>query len=150
MEESQLREIDKKNIWHPFSPLAGNDPILVVKALGCYLYTADGRKIMDAISSWWVNIHGHAHPIIAKAIADQAVQLEHVIFAGFTHIPAIELSERLMALLPKDQSKIFFSDDGSTATEVAIKLSIQYWHNKGVKRKKIIAIEGAYLQCAFC
>lgn len=135
---------DRANIWHPFSPLAGSDPLYVKEAEGLYLITEEGREIMDVISSWWVNIHGHCHPKIAKAIARQARQLEHVIFAGFTHKPAIKLSETLLQLLPDDQSKVFFSDNGSTATEVAIKLAIQYWYNQGVTRKKVIAIEGAY------
>ncbi len=136
--------LDRANVWHPFSPLAGNEPLFVSHAKGLYLYTEDGREIMDVISSWWVNIHGHSHPKIAKAIARQAGELEHVIFAGFTHKPAIKLSETLLELLPDDQSKVFYSDNGSTATEVAIKLAIQYWYNQGTARKKIIAIEGAY------
>ena len=137
-------KLDKKNIWHPFSPLASTNPLLVKRAKGVYLHTADGRKIIDAISSWWVNIHGHANKKIAKAVAKQASSLEQVIFAGFTHKPAIRLSKTLLSLLPKDQSKLFFSDDGSTSVEVALKLAIQYWHNQGVQRKKLIAIEGAY------
>lgn len=135
---------DKENIWHPFSPLAGNDPTLIKKGRGIYLHTYDGRKIIDAISSWWVNIHGHANKKIAKAISRQAWSLEQVIFAGFTHKPAIRLSKTLLKLLPPNQGKLFFSDDGSTSVEVAIKLAIQYWHNRGINRKKIIAIEGAY------
>ena len=142
--KSKLEQIDQEYIWHPFSPLAGNQPIPVVKAEGCYLYTEDGRRILDAISSWWVTIHGHGHPIIADAIAKQAHQLEQVIFAGFTHAPAVRLSEILMEILPGKPSKLFFSDDGSTSTEVAIKLAIQYWHNQGKPKRKIIAIEGAY------
>jgi adenosylmethionine-8-amino-7-oxononanoate aminotransferase len=141
---TELEKIDQKNIWHPFSPLAGNKPIPVERAEGCYLYTSDGRKILDAISSWWVNIHGHANPIIAKAIADQAMKLEQVIFAGFTHRPAVELSELLINMLPGSIDKLFFSDDGSTSTEVAIKLCIQYWHNLGKPKRKVIAMEGAY------
>jgi adenosylmethionine-8-amino-7-oxononanoate aminotransferase len=136
---------DKANIWHPFTPLSGaSDPLLITGAQGIYLHTADGRKIIDGISSWWVNLHGHAHPKIARAVADQAAKLEHVIFAGFTHEPAIKLSENLLSILPQGFSKIFFSDNGSTAVEVALKMAIQYWHNKDVNRKKIIAIEGAY------
>lgn len=136
---------DKANIWHPFTSLEGApDPILITKAEGIYLHTSDGRKIIDAISSWWVNLHGHAHPKIAKAVADQAAKLEHVIFAGFTHEPAIKLSQNLLSILPSTFSKIFFSDNGSTAVEVALKIAMQYWHNKGIDRKKIIAIEGAY------
>ncbi|MFZ9045508.1 MAG: adenosylmethionine--8-amino-7-oxononanoate transaminase [Cyclobacteriaceae bacterium] len=141
---TELERIDRQNIWHPFSPLAGNKPIPVEKARGCYLYTTDGRKILDAISSWWVNIHGHGNPAIAQAIADQARELEQVIFAGFTHRPAVQLSELLMRILPSCMDKLFFSDNGSTSTEVAIKLSIQYWYNRGHRKRKVIAIEGAY------
>ena len=104
-----LSELDRKNIWHPFTSLeAGEDPILIEKAEGIYLYSNDGRKIIDAVSSWWVNLHGHSHPTIAKAVAIQAKTLEHVIFAGFTHEPAIRLSENLLTILPQNQVKIFF------------------------------------------
>lgn len=120
------------------------EPEMLERAEGVNLYTKDGKKIIDVISSWWVNLHGHSHPYIAKAIADQANTLEHVIFAGFTHEPAIRLAERLLEILPDNQSKIFFSDNGSTATEVAIKMAFQYFHNQGGERKKIIAIDGSY------
>lgn len=140
-----LLTLDRKNIWHPFTPLQGtDDPILIKSAKGVYLETHDGKKILDAISSWWVNIHGHSHPEIAKAIADQASTLEHVIFAGFTHEPAITLSQNVLSILPANQQRIFFSDNGSTAVEVAIKMALQYWYNQGIRRKKIIAINGAY------
>jgi len=136
---------DNEYIWHPYTSLQGvDDPILVESAKGVYLHTADGRKILDAVSSWWVNIHGHCNDYIADAIARQARTLEHVIFAGFTHKPAIELGERLLQLLPGNQKKIFYSDNGSTAVEVAIKMAVQYWYNKGVSKNKIIAIEGSY------
>ena len=141
---SKLEDIDKENIWHPFSPLASSQPIAIKKAKGMYLYTHDGRKIMDAISSWWVNIHGHSHRKISKAISRQAAKVEQVIFAGFTHKPAIDLSKTLKQILPGNISRIFFSDDGSTSVEVALKLSIQFWYNQGKPRRKIIAIEGAY------
>jgi adenosylmethionine-8-amino-7-oxononanoate aminotransferase len=142
---NDLLKSDKQNIWHPFTPLVGaDDPIFIKSASGVYLHTHDDKKILDAISSWWVNIHGHAHPEIAKAIADQAMSLEHVIFAGFTHEPAIRLSENLLTILPNNQKKIFFSDNGSTAVEVAIKIACQYWFNKGEKRKTIVALKGAY------
>jgi adenosylmethionine-8-amino-7-oxononanoate aminotransferase len=142
---SDLSAKDKANIWHPFTPLIGApEPLLITHAEGIYLHTADGRKIIDAISSWWVNLHGHAHPKIAKAVAEQAAKLEHVIFAGFTHEPAIKLSENLLSILPSNFSKIFFSDNGSTAVEVALKMAVQYWFNKSINRKKIIALEGAY------
>src|SRR5258708_7773360 len=141
-----LEATDRKNIWHPFTPLEGApEPFFVESAQGVYLNLKDGRKIIDAVSSWWVNIHGHSNPVIAKAIGDQAKKLEHVIFAGFTHEPAIRLSENLLSILPKNQAKIFFSDNGSTAVEVALKMAIQFWHNQGISTKrKIIAIDGAY------
>ncbi len=134
------------NIWHPFTPLAeGYDPLEIVKADGIYIYTKDERKILDAVSSWWVNIHGHANKKIADAISEQAHSLEHVIFAGFTHQPAEKLAESLIELLPS-MNKVFFSDDGSTAIEVALKMCLQHFHNKNkdANRTKIIAIQGAY------
>ncbi len=139
-------ERDTESIWHPFTQLVnGFEHIMVDKAEGMYLLTSDGRKIMDAISSWWVNLHGHSHPTIAKAVAKQAQNLEHVIFAGFTHAPAIELAEKLLSILPENQSKVFYSDNGSTANEVALKMAFQYWFNKGNEdRKKVIAFDGAY------
>lgn len=142
---NDLINIDRKNIWHPFTPLQGMpEPYLVTGGKGIYLHTSDGRKIIDAVSSWWVNLHGHSNAQIAKAIAEQATALEHVIFAGFTHQPAITLSQNLLSILPAEQRKVFFSDNGSTAVEVALKMAIQYWHNRGITRTKIIAIDGAY------
>ncbi len=140
----QFAETDRDHIWHPFTSLAGSQPILIESAEGIYLHTADGRKIIDAVSSWWVNIHGHSHPRIAKALHEQAVTLEHVIFAGFTHKPAINLARRLLSILPKNQKRLFFSDNGSTAVEVALKMAMQYWFNRGTPRRKIIAFDGAY------
>lgn len=141
---STLLDDDLKNIWHPFSPTVGDPPIVVTSAKGIYLHTDDGRKIIDGTSSWWVNIHGHSHPAIAEAIYKQAKELEHVIFAGFTHPPAIQLSKNVLSIAPANQSKVFFSDNGSTAVEVALKMAIQYWHNKGTPKRKVIAIEGSY------
>jgi adenosylmethionine-8-amino-7-oxononanoate aminotransferase len=134
------------HIWHPFTQMKTADPpIHISHGKGATLFAADGNTYIDAISSWWVNIHGHANETIAKAIARQALELEHVIFAGFTHTPAIELSEKLIEVLPGNLSKIFFSDNGSTSVEVAIKMAIQYWHNKGIRHKtKIVAFENAY------
>ncbi|HTK18665.1 MAG TPA: adenosylmethionine--8-amino-7-oxononanoate transaminase, partial [Mucilaginibacter sp.] len=111
---------------------------------GACLYDENGKRYIDAVSSWWVNIHGHAHPYIAQKVAEQLNKLEHVIFAGFTHEPAIELAERLLAILPSNQQKAFYSDNGSTAVEVAIKMCLQYWHNQGVNRTKILAFNNAY------
>src|SRR5579862_7948781 len=124
------------SIWHPFTQQALDPvPIAIERAQGVYLYTADGRTLIDAISSWWVNLHGHAHPGIARAIGEQARRLEHVIFAGFTHQPAEELAGRLRSVLPSSMRHIFFSDDGSTAVEVGLKMALQYWRNTGPSGK---------------
>lgn len=136
---------DKQFIWHPFTPLIGApDPVFIASANGVYLHTHEGKKIIDAVSSWWVNLHGHSNPVIAKALAEQALLLEHVIFAGFTHQPAIDLATNLLSILPSNQKKVFYSDNGSTAVEVALKMAFQYWFNKGSKKKKVVAIKGAY------
>ena len=136
---------DRKNIWHPFTPLTDeNEPLHIESGQGVYLNTPDGRKIIDAISSWWVNIHGHSNPDIAKAISEQATKLEHVIFAGFTHEPAITLSRNLLSVLPENQTKLFFSDDGSTSVEVALKMAFQYSYNQSISKSKVIALKGAY------
>lgn len=132
--------------WHPFTQEALDPaPIRIDRGEGAYLYSSDGRKILDAISSWWVNIHGHSHPRIAAAIAEQARKLEQVIFAGFTHGPAEEVSQRLLRVLPTGLEHVFFSDDGSTAVEVALKMALQYWQNIGRPGKnRFIALEHAY------
>jgi adenosylmethionine-8-amino-7-oxononanoate aminotransferase len=141
----ELISMDDDLIWHPYTPLQGGpSPILIDSADGVYLRTKDGRDLIDAVSSWWVNLHGHANQHIQQAIAKQAASLEHVIFAGFTHEPAIRLAQNLLKILPSNQRKIFYSDNGSTAVEVAIKMAIQYWYNLGKRRNKIIALQGAY------
>lgn len=138
-------EKDLQNIWHPYTQIKGSTPpIAIVRGEGVYLFDEQGNSYIDAISSWWVNVHGHSHPHIAEKVAEQLNTLEHVIFAGFTHPKAVELAERLLKLLPEKQSKIFFSDNGSTAVEVAVKMALQYWHNKGIEKRKVIALEGAY------
>jgi len=119
-------------------------PVPIVYGKGALLFDESGNAYIDAISSWWVNIHGHAHPYIAEKIYEQARILEHVIFTGFTHEPAVLLAERLLPLLPGDFSRIFYSDNGSTAVEVAIKMSIQYWKNKSAKKTKILAFHHSY------
>lgn len=140
-----LESRDRAVIWHPFTQMQTAPlPIPIVRGAGSVLYGADGREYLDMISSWWVNLHGHAHPHIAQRVAEQFQTLEHVIFAGFTHQPAVELAERLIAVLPDNQAKIFYSDNGSTAVEVALKMAFQYWHNLGQPRRKVIALEGAY------
>lgn len=133
-------------IWHPFTQMkTAAPPIHIAKGEGALLFDTDGNSYIDAISSWWTNIHGHAHPYIAQKMYEQHLQLEHVIFAGFTHTPAETLAKRLVENhLPDNQKKIFFSDNGSTAVEVAIKMAMQYWFNKGIKKSKIIALENSY------
>jgi adenosylmethionine-8-amino-7-oxononanoate aminotransferase len=140
-----LSERDKAVIWHPFTQMQTAPlPIPIVRGEGTLLFAEDGTTYIDAVSSWWVNIHGHSHPYIAEKVAKQLQTLEHVIFAGFTHKPAIELAERLLTILPGNQSRIFYSDNGSTAVEVALKMAFQYWHNVGKPRRKVIALEDAY------
>lgn len=141
-----LIERDKKVIWHPYTQMKNALPNLpIARGEGVYLYHEDGTKYIDAVSSWWVNIHGHAHPYIAEKVAKQLKELEHVIFAGFTHEPAVQLAERLLPLLPGKQEKIFYSDNGSTAVEVALKMCLQYWNNIGnTTKKKVLAFKDAY------
>jgi adenosylmethionine---8-amino-7-oxononanoate aminotransferase len=133
------------NIWYPFTPVGGmRRPEKVVSGRGAELRLEDGRVLLDCISSWWVNLHGHGHPAVASAIADQARRLEHVVFAGFTHDPAERVAEALASMLPGSLSRVFFSDDGSTAVEVALKIATQYWRNAGERRSTFLAFEGAY------
>ena len=141
-----ILESDRAHVWHPYTQMqTAPAPVPIVRAKGVYLYTEDGRKILDGISSWWVNIHGHSHPRLNEAIAKQAAELEHVIFAGFTHRPAAELAERLVALLPRGLTRIFYSDNGSTAVEVALKMAFQYWRNSGQEdRRTFVVLEHAY------
>jgi adenosylmethionine---8-amino-7-oxononanoate aminotransferase len=125
-----LTERDQQVIWHPYTQHKNNlPPIPVVQGKGSLLFDDKGNSYIDAISSWWVNIHGHGHPYIAEKVYEQAQKLEHVIFTGFTHEPAVQLAEKLLPLLPGVFSKVFYSDNGSTAVEVAIKMAIQYWSN---------------------
>lgn len=142
-----LIEKDRALIWHPFTQMGmGRLPIPIAKGQGLYLYGTDGTRYSDAISSWWVNLHGHAHPYIVEKIKSQAEQLEHVIFADFTHAPAIALASRLLSILPGRMDKIFYSDNGSTAVETALKMALQYWHNQHskTKRTQVICFRNAY------
>ncbi|MEX0661083.1 MAG: adenosylmethionine--8-amino-7-oxononanoate transaminase [Balneolaceae bacterium] len=133
------------NVWHPFTSIKSTlDPLKVTSGDGILLTLEDGKEIIDCISSWWVNIHGHSHPEISKAISEQAQKLEHVIFSNFTHQSAEDVATELALLLPGNLNKVFFSDNGSTAVEVALKVAIQHWQNKGEKRQKFIAFEGGY------
>lgn len=141
-----LSERDARVIWHPYTQHQNFDaPIPIVKGEGALLFDEQGNRFIDAISSWWVNLHGHGHPYIAEKIYKQALALEQVIFTHFTHEPAVQLAERLLKILPGNLSRVFYSDNGSTAVEVALKMAIQFWQNKGEpKRNKILAFEHAY------
>jgi adenosylmethionine-8-amino-7-oxononanoate aminotransferase len=139
-------QIDALQIWHPFTR-GGAEAALprIVRGEGAWLYTDDGRRILDAISSWWVNLHGHAHPRIAAAVARQAKTLEHVLLAGFVHEQVERLAEELRRVTPAALEHIFFSDDGSTAVEVALKMAAQFWRNSGLPEKReIVALAHGY------
>lgn len=140
-----ISDKDKQYIWHPFTQMkTSGKPIAITKGEGTLLFDEAGNSYIDAIASWWVNLHGHAHPYLAQKVHEQMQQLEHVVFAGFTHKPAAELCHRLSKRLPANQSKFFFSGDGSSAVEIALKMSIQYWKNKGEKRYRFLALDGGY------
>ena len=154
-----LTERDKKHLWHPYTQhKTASPPIAIVKGEGALLWDENGKEYIDAIASWWVNPFGHSNKFIADAIYRQLTSLEHVLFGGFTHEPAVVLSEKLIDILPSNQQKLFFSDNGSTAVEVAIKVALQFFYNKGdsrpqaelygatrsKKRTTIIAFENAF------
>lgn len=139
------RSKDQNYIWHPYTQEAiSPQNIVITRGEGTLLYDEKGNAYLDGISSWWVNMHGHSHPYIAEKIAHQAKELEQVIFAGFTHPQAIRLAERILTIFEHHYAKIFYSDNGSTAIEVGVKMAIQFFHNRGIKQNKIIAFENAY------
>jgi adenosylmethionine-8-amino-7-oxononanoate aminotransferase len=140
-----LTERDSQNIWHPYTQhKTSKPPIAIVKGEGALLWDENGKEYIDAIASWWVNPFGHSNRFIADAIYKQLTTLEHVLFGGFTHEPAVVLSEKLLEILPNNQNKIFFSDNGSTAVEVAIKVAFQFFYNKNEKKTTLIAFENAF------
>jgi len=131
--------------WHPYTQMqTAGPPLAIIKGEGVWLIAEDDSKYLDAISSWWVNLHGHNHPYLMDALRKQTQQLDHVIFSGFTHAPAVELSEGLLKVLPSAHEKIFYSDNGSTAVEVGLKMAIQYHANRGAKKHTIIALRNGY------
>jgi adenosylmethionine-8-amino-7-oxononanoate aminotransferase len=135
----------KSRIWHPFTQHALADEMTkVVHGQGAYLYTQDGRRIIDAIASWWVVTHGHCHPSIVGAIQSQAEKLNQIIFAGYTHEPAEQVAALLLQLAPRGLDYVFFSDSGSTSVEVALKMALGYWDHIGEPRTRIVVMEHAY------
>jgi len=137
---------DRRYVWHPFTQHGTeSEPIVIARAKGASLFDAGGKEYLDLVSSWWTCTHGHAHPKLNAALAEQARQFEHVMFAGFTHQPAADLSALLANALPGDLNRVFFSDDGSTSVEVALKIAYQYWINCGEPRRQtLIALDGGY------
>ena len=132
-------------VWHPFTQHGLGEPIpLVTRSEGAALYTADGRRVIDAISSWWVTTHGHCHPRIMAAIAEQAGKLDQIIFAGWTHEPAEAVARGLLAIMPGALTRVFFSDSGSTSVEVALKMALGFWRNRGDDRHRILVLEHGY------
>lgn len=136
---------DHAHVWHPYTQmLTRPDPLPIVRGEGVYLYTEDGRRLLDGTSSWWVNIHGHAHPALNAALSMQAAALEHVVFANCTHQPAVDLAAQLVDVLPPGLTRVFYSDNGSTAVEVAMKMASQFWQNRGESRSTFITLHHAY------
>ncbi len=148
MQTDELARRDLSVLWHPCTQMHDHEqvPLIpIVRGEGAWLVAADGRRYLDGISSWWTNLFGHANPQIAAAIAAQTQQLEQVIFAGFTHAPAIELAERLLALAPPGLARVFYADNGSAAVEVALKMSFHYWQNRNeAARTRFVALSGGY------
>lgn len=140
--------LDRAHVWHPFTQMKEHEadpPVPVAGGEGCDLILGDGRRVLDGISSWWTNLHGHGHPRLLGALERQGPKLDHVIFAGFTHEPAIELAARLKAKLPARLTRCFFSDDGSTSVEVALKMAFQAQAQKGqARRTRFGALHGGY------
>jgi len=138
-------EKDRQYLWHPYTQhKTAATPIAIIRGKGVSLWDENGKEYLDAIGSWWVNPFGHSNTFVADAIYKQLTTLEHVLFGGFTHEPAVRVAEKLVPMLPSNQQKLFFSDNGSTAVEVAIKVALQYFHNKGEKRTTIISFEDAF------
>ncbi len=147
MSNNSWAERDLRVLWHPCTQMRDHEdlpPIPIRRGQGVWLEDFDGKRYLDAISSWWVNLFGHAHPRIGAAIAAQAAQLEHVILAGFTHEPVVRLSERLLKLAPKGLAHCFYASDGSSAVEIALKLAFQFWRNRGEMRTRFINLANSY------
>jgi adenosylmethionine-8-amino-7-oxononanoate aminotransferase len=140
-----LKDRDKKHLWHPLTQHKMHpESLAIVKAKGCILTDEDGNEYIDAIASWYTCMYGHCNPYITNKVAGQMQQLDQVVFSGFTHEPAIKLSEALIKILPENQNKIFFSDNGSTSVEIGIKMALQYHFNNGEKRNTLIAFEDGF------
>jgi len=141
-----MTELDAHYLWHPYTSFTQPAPVFPVRrAQGVQIELANGKKLIDGISSWWSVLHGYNHPAINKAIADQLHQFAHVMFAGFTHEPAVKLAKTLVEISPEGLNKVFFSDSGSVAVEVALKMALQFWHSQGeTQRTTFLALKLGY------
>ncbi len=148
MSNAGIAARSRRSLWHPCTQMKAHErlpPLPIARAKGVHLYDFDGREYVDAVSSWWVNLFGHGHPAINAAIAEQLGALEHVMLAGFTHLPAVELAERLSALAPGGLGHAFFASDGASATEIALKMAFHYWANRGEPaRNRFVGLEHGY------
>jgi adenosylmethionine-8-amino-7-oxononanoate aminotransferase len=148
MTTQQLADIDRRVLWHPFTQQQGwceEQPLIIERAAGCTLYDTDGNAYLDGVSSLWCNVHGHQHPAIDRAVRAQLDRVAHTTMLGLSHPGAIELARRLVALAPPGLSRVFYSDNGSTAAEVALKMAFQYWRHRGVEgRDGFICLRDAY------
>jgi adenosylmethionine---8-amino-7-oxononanoate aminotransferase len=143
--EHPLVERDRRVVWHPYAPPVASPLFAVESASGALLRLADGRELIDGMSSWWSAIHGYRHPHIEAAVRAQLERMPHVMFGGLTHEPAVSLCERLVELAPRGLERVFLCDSGSVSVEIAIKLALQYWHARGEpRRKRLLALRGAY------
>jgi adenosylmethionine---8-amino-7-oxononanoate aminotransferase len=142
----RLKQLDRSFVWHPFTQMKEwDDPLVIDRAKGVYLYDADGKKYIDGVSSLWVNVHGHSHPTIDRAIKKQIDKLSHSTLLGLANTPSVELAAELIKIAPKGLSKVFYSDNGSTAVEVALKMSYQYWQNTGhMKKRTLVHLSNSY------
>ena len=143
--KKQILAKDKKFLWHPFTQSSfSEDPIIISSAKDEILFDIEGKEYIDLISSWWINTHGHCRNEMVNSVFNQSKKFEQVLFAGFTHHPAVDLAARIVDILPKNLSRVFYSDNGSTSVEIAMKVAIQYWHNLGKKKTKFVAFSGGY------
>src|SRR5687767_10437948 len=148
MSNADLIRRDLAHLWHPCTQMHDHEalpPVPIARGDGAWLVDHDGKRYLDAISSWWVNLFGHNHPRIKAALKAQVDRLEHVLLAGFTHEPAIALAEQLVAVTPPSLTRVFYADNGSSAVEVALKMSFHYWRNRGIAGKtRFVALSGSY------
>jgi adenosylmethionine-8-amino-7-oxononanoate aminotransferase len=135
----------REHVWLPYTPMRGAAPLPVARTHGSRIVLADGRELIDGVASWWTACHGYNHPYIARAVRRQLSEMPHVMFGGLVHEQALRLAQRLTAMLPGDLTRVFFSDSGSVAVEVAMKMAVQYWRNRGLRgRTRFVAFKGAY------